>query len=165
MNKKIITDVVFAVIIGAGIYFLAATPTAPNGGGADVAFTNVAKDSHGGYGERGNVMVQSEVEWRDLWSKTTSNQTPPPQLPDVDFEKETLIAAFMGTERTGGYAIEITKITETDSALMVSVKEISPGPNCIVTMALTQPYHIVKILKTEKQVEFLITEEVTECSR
>jgi len=51
----------------------------------------------------------------------------------------------MGERVTGGYHIEITSIGESGVFRWVNIREISPSPTDLVTMALTQPYHLVKI--------------------
>jgi hypothetical protein len=48
----------------------------------------------------------------------------------------------------------ITSI-EQNGKVTVKVKESSPPPDAIVTMALTSPYHVVVVAKSDKQVEFI----------
>ncbi len=41
--------------------------------------------------------------------------------------------------------------------------ETSPGPNCMVTKSLTNPYHIVKLAKQTKEIKFNVTEMTNNC--
>lgn len=57
----------------------------------------------------------------------------------------TLVAAFQGSQRTGGYAIRITKITRSDAELDVTATFTRPAAGGIVTQVLTSPAHVVSI--------------------
>jgi hypothetical protein len=52
-----------------------------------------------------------------------------------------------GEKPTGGYDIKIKSVTQTGDKTLISVEEISPGKDDMVTEALTYPYIIVKIGK------------------
>ncbi len=55
------------------------------------------------------------------------------------------LAVFSGERNTGGYAIEVYEISLTESKLNVSTVETEPGPDVMVTQALTYPMQIVKL--------------------
>jgi len=52
----------------------------------------------------------------------------------------------------GGYTIDITGVVENKNDLTVTIRNLSP--NGAVYTVITQPYHIVKIPKTEKRIVF-----------
>lgn len=83
--------------------------------------------------------------------------------PAVDFAEEMVIIAALGERRTGGYSIEVTVIEPAADALRVYVLLRSPGPQCMTTQALTQPYHIVKTRRSGKPVKFEVLHEVINC--
>jgi len=56
-----------------------------------------------------------------------------------------LVAAFQGSQRTGGYAIRITKITRSDGEIDVTATFTRPSAGDIVTQVLTSPAHVVSI--------------------
>ena len=121
---------------------------------SNVNFEVIEKGFNSGHSEKKNYVVDNEDEWGDLWNKVNSIVIPQPELPDVDFNNEIVIAVFQGEKPTGGYSIEIIKIVE-DNKIIVFYKEFSPEPGDFVTQALTQPYHIVKIKKSDKEVVFV----------
>lgn len=120
-----------------------------------VEFSNVAKGFYGSREEKGNLVIHSEAE-------LTSNIDTAGLL-GIDFAHEMAVAVFSGTKPTGGYSVEITKIIETDTEIVVTAVETSPGADCIVTQAFTSPYSIVKIPKLDKKVTFDIEAKVTNC--
>jgi hypothetical protein len=69
----------------------------------------------------------------------------------VDFKKQWVVHYSVGIKNTGGYKTEITKIEKTGASgkrtLLVHTRDSSPGPDCIVTQALTNPQVAVVINK------------------
>jgi hypothetical protein len=128
---------------------------------ADVAptqsFVTVAKGSRSGVRERKLAVVKSGTEWADLWNLHAALATPRKEPPAVDFQSEMIVAVFAGEKRTGGYAVEITAIQQdpAKNLIEVFVREIKPPPGAITTQALTHPFHIVKLNKTELPVNFV----------
>jgi hypothetical protein len=59
--------------------------------------------------------------------------------------------------------VEISEIKATDSSLEVSVTESQPGPHCLLTMALTQPFHLVSFPRWEKPVTLRQSQRVEDC--
>ena len=51
-------------------------------------------------------------------------------------------------------SLRITKIIEKENSVEVFVKETSPSRESIVTQAFTEPYHIVKTKRVDKEVIF-----------
>lgn len=72
------------------------------------------------------------------------------QVPKIDFSKERVVALFMGERNTGGYAIKVKNVTEKAGKIYVTVEETKPESGNIVTMALTNPFTIVKINSTKE---------------
>ena len=75
--------------------------------------------------------------------------TPPPITPKIDFKKEMVIAVSPGPKPSGGYSVEIIEIKDMGKKIEVIVLLGEPDPNYTVTMAITQPHHIVTVLKSE----------------
>ena len=69
----------------------------------------------------------------------------------------------MGPRNTGGYSVNVDKIAEEENRIVVFVTESSPGKDCIVTQAITYPYQIVKIKKTDKEIVFKTKQDVRDC--
>lgn len=118
--------------------------------GKQLSFETIYLGGLGGVSERGDYVINSQEEWSELFNKTRT----PYEIPTMDFSKNTVIAVFMGARSTGGHTIKITNIVEMDDKVIVYVKEGSPGPGEIVTMAFTYPNHIVKTQKITKEVIF-----------
>ncbi len=120
-----------------------------------ISIETVSKGYYCGHPDRKDYVINSQDEWEELWDITFSNTYPHPDVPTIDFTRNTIIAVYLGQRGSGGYSIEIKDIVEYNSRIVVYVKERSPEPGSMVTMALTQPYHIVKTIKLFKLIVFL----------
>ncbi len=92
--------------------------------------------------------------WQKLWQQVHDGQSPMPMTPNIDFGKYAAVVVFMGEQRSGGYDIEITAILEMPDKRQIVVRESRPKSGGMVTMALTQPYHIVIVNKSSLPIEF-----------
>lgn len=87
----------------------------------------------------------------------------------LNFNKSWVLHYSMGIANTGGYAAGISQVERIGSGqgarLAVHTTDTSPGPNCIVTMALTNPQVAVVIPKQKKSIQVEQTNEalVTDC--
>ncbi|MBU1852417.1 MAG: protease complex subunit PrcB family protein [Candidatus Omnitrophica bacterium] len=118
---------------------------------------NIEKEWKGyrsGYTEPKRLVISTLEEWEEVWKNVHSLVIPRPELPEIDFGKEMVIAVFMGERNSGGYEVEIIKIVDTGEEIVIKVKEKELPLESFQTMALTQPYHIVVIKKYTLPVSF-----------
>lgn len=122
-----------------------------------VSFVNLDKGFSSGLRERKFVVIKTANEWKELWSSHMSGSIPSKALPSVDFQTEMIVAVFLGEKMTGGYGVEITKIEESRQKriLSVTIRESKPPADAMLTQALTQPFHIVKLKKVELPATFV----------
>ncbi len=112
------------------------------------------KGSYSGYPKAARLAIYNAEEWKGIWEKVNALRLPKPELPKINFEKEMVIAVFMGERHSGGYSIEITSILKTEKEIVAAVEEKEPSPESLRTLALTSPYHIVVIKKYPLAVNF-----------
>jgi hypothetical protein len=100
-----------------------------------------------------NRIITSVEEWNELktvmrdrvYDLNTFDET------DVDFSAYQVIALFDEIRPNGGWSIDITGIIEYSDKIIVSVSNLKTGNQ---TRVLTQPYHIVKIPVSSKEIVF-----------
>ena len=117
----------------------------------------IAKGEYCRHDGRGEYVIKDSKNWKQLQDKTFVEYVfgQPKALPVVDFTKEMVLAVYRGKQSSGGYGITIVNVLEEATQLSVLVQETDPGIGDIVTDALTQPYHCVKVPKSEKEVKFV----------
>jgi hypothetical protein len=95
------------------------------------------------------LVIRTQDEWNAFWKQHSSIDTNPLPASIIDFNREMVVGIFLGEKRTGGYEVEIVGAERSDSALYFYYRKKSPLPGGMVTQALTQPFHLVKIAKYE----------------
>lgn len=128
-----------------------------------ICFLTVLKLGTSGHEEAQNYVIKDKVGWETLWEKIFAGSSEKPSLPEIDFERRTILAVFQGTQPTSFYEIVIKEIVESENALEVRVRAFSPGKHCGVLGILTRPFHIIEIQKTEKEVVFNVKQKTRNC--
>ena len=111
-----------------------------------VTYRSVGKGYRSGVRDPLQIVARNQSEWTAIWrqhSLSDSGSRPPPA---VDFDKEVIVALFLGEKPTGGYDVQISRVEQSDDALTIYYREKNPSPGGMVTQALTQPFHIVRII-------------------
>ena len=86
-----------------------------------------------------------EVVFRDEGATTASTHDGPAAIDAVQAGARLRITAYQGTQRSGGYAIRIERITRVGDELHVHAAFTVPAKDALVTMALTSPAHTVSV--------------------
>jgi len=94
-------------------------------------------------------------EWLGFLSKYSALKMRNPDLVNVNFEKQMVIAVFSGQKPTAGYSVRIIGQKETGDRLEVYYTETSPAKGTMTAQVITYPYHIRIIEKTDKAIVFI----------
>jgi hypothetical protein len=105
-------------------------------------YTVIKQEAYGGVEEETNLLINSQKELVSLFTKINVTE-----VPEVDFKKQSVVAVFMGQQRTGGYSISITDVSISGNTAEIVIAKTSPTG--MATMALTSPYCIAVIPKVE----------------
>ncbi len=108
-----------------------------------VPFTKIVSGSQSQVSRRVNYVITSSAELNELWKMVDTTATPP----NIDFEKDAVIAVFAGERPTTGYAIEVSNVVDSNTRL-VSITLTKPDGNCMTGQSLTTPYEIVAVPTT-----------------
>ncbi|MFT6959490.1 MAG: hypothetical protein ACJA17_000583 [Polaribacter sp.] len=122
-------------------------------------FTSLSKGSLFGNGAEGfkkeNIVISSKEEWKFFLSKMdTTNNVSKTVENAIDFSKEMIIVCIDKVRNSGGFSIEIIEAVTESNTFLIKVKTKGPKPMDMVTAVMMQPYHIVKIKKTNKKIKF-----------
>jgi hypothetical protein len=69
-----------------------------------------------------------------------------------DIKTANFILVNLGEKSNGGYSIEVESVVELSDKIVVTIKEIEPKKGENVTMALSNPYAVIKI-NSKKPIE------------
>lgn len=109
------------------------------------------------------VVIRDAVTWQAAWASLFPARAPIPAPPNVDFTKEMVVFAALGSRPTGGFGILVDSAAITSSGLLVWVGTLSPGPHCVTTQAFTSPADIARLPRTDMVVHFADVPKVAEC--
>lgn len=94
--------------------------------------------------------ARTPVEWAALWREHAGDTA----LPEVDFKSRTVVAVFLGTRPSAGYAVEIAGTRKDKGVLVVEWRERRPEPGTVTAQVLTSPAHIATIPKVTGEIRF-----------
>jgi hypothetical protein len=117
--------------------------------GTRLPIDTIEKGYRSGVREPLQVVIRNQDEWSVFWKRHSSIDANPALAPIIEFDREMVVGIFLGEKSTGGYEVEIVRAERRDSSLYFYYREESPPPGAIVTQALTQPFHLVKLAKYE----------------
>ncbi len=108
-----------------------------------VAVREIAQGSRATQTERKNYLITSAADYALLWRILEA----PGDAPQIDFEKESVIAVFAGRQSTAGHDIRVERI-EDGVVRKVYLTLTKPNENCLTAQMLTEPYQVVVVPKT-----------------
>ena len=110
----------------------------------------VAKEMMSSLDTPTQAVARSADEWSALWKR----HAPALPLPAVDLSTRTVVAVFLGSRPSGGFAVEITGTRVKDGVTTVEWREKRPGPDDMNAQIITSPAHIASIPKVTGEIRF-----------
>lgn len=100
-----------------------------------------------------NLVIKDQQTWTSLIGKMAVFSDTNYYFPDaiIDFKKYQVIVVIDQVRNYGGYSIDITKITQNNNRIFVTVEQLKPGG---INAVVTQPFQMVKMRKSNKEVVF-----------
>jgi PrcB C-terminal len=115
-----------------------------------IAVRTIDRGANSNVDEARQAVARTDAEWSALWKAHDANRP----MPKVDLSKEMIVAVFLGSRPTAGYAVEIVGAEVKNGALVVRYRETRPAPGTITAQILTSPYHIAAVRKHDGDVRF-----------
>lgn len=161
-KRSVFLGTIFILIImGGGIFlkYVSREKTeTPNEAyqASPIAFTLIDQGSFSFEKEKKEVIIDNSDDLKKLWEEIYSPQSIPENLPHVDFQKDIVIALFLGQRPTAGYVPEIVNVIDGSSEVIVVLREKSPPPDSLQAQVVTQPYAVYTLPRRlqEKRIIF-----------
>jgi hypothetical protein len=110
----------------------------------------VSRDMTSMVGEPKQAIARSAAEWSALWRQHAGDKA----LPEVDFNKHTVVAVFLGSRSSAGFAADVTGVRQVPGGVVVEWQERRPQPGQVSAQVLTSPAVIVTIPRVTGTVSF-----------
>jgi len=114
--------------------------------------TKILSGEHSNITEAKQLVVTSKEALQALFKNINKTRSPKVALPEINFKKELVLALFMGSKTSGGYATKIDHITVNKDAVYVYYTE--SYPKGMATSVMTQPYYLASYPKTDLPFHF-----------
>lgn len=128
------------------------TPMCPKDSGSPLNWPVLA-----GIWDQLRLVVRDRDTWFDVWKRLHSldprlGRSSVPLLPEIDFSREIVVVAAMGSRPTSGYFISIDRAYERDNLVEVVVRSVENRGSGLAIP--TAPLVIVRLPKPERSVKF-----------
>ncbi len=106
-------------------------------------------------GYRATITDTTETDFRDAdeWNQFATNLTPIGKMQEVDFETMMVVVAVIPAT-SGGYSIAFDSVDLIDEELVATYTISTPGLDCMIIAALTQPFQAISVRKMDGDVVF-----------
>ncbi|MGH7509578.1 MAG: protease complex subunit PrcB family protein [Gemmatimonadales bacterium] len=132
---------------------------APYGNARDLEVKRLGQWTRTGIGEARRMVIQDANTWAQFWSELATGNRP-----HVDFTQNIVVAVAAGERPTGGHEIVVERVTESAGELAIEVVELTPGANCMTSMAVTRPVDVVSVaVVAPRSWSFLEGKEIRGC--
>ena len=111
----------------------------------------IVSDTNSNVEEPRTAVAWKSGEWESLWRSHAGLLKP---APAVDLTTRTVVAVFLGTRPTAGYAVEIVGTKQEGKTLIVEWREVRPKERMLLAQVLTSPAVIVSIPKFDGEIGF-----------
>lgn len=124
-----------------------------------IEFRTIFCSLYSGRSDASTIVIASQEVLLPLWTEHVSTAPQPPELPDVDFDNELVLATFLGRFSTAGYVIKVARMDRVkDRHGLRAVARIHfhvPSPWSMTRQELTSPNHWVVFPKLKDQQRIL----------
>ena len=103
---------------------------------------------HSGVTEASHRVLRDRAAWNAFWPGV---QQPPPRSFDPD--REMAVAVFAGERRTGGFSLSVVSASPANGRFVVTYLESPPPRGAMVTQALTSPWALAVVPRTDLPVD------------
>jgi len=122
-------------------------------------FTSVEQGSNSHLTTATTQSCRTHDELNSLWQRHHGNADPVPSVLDTNnFDSNMVLFVSLGDKPSGGYGIEVESVTEDESEIVLTCLTSNPSPFDMLTMAITQPYEILTVPKSDKPVRSVFKE-------
>lgn len=159
MKDTLIIGAAILVAIAIGAWLMFGTPVPGPAGEEPVAFSVLKEgDNASALSERKNYRLKTQQELDELWALVGEGAAP-----TVDFSTSEVLAAFDGVHPTGGYSVRFVSVDDIAQSRRVVIAHTAPGDGCMTTEALSSPFTMVVVPKSDLPISRIDQEQKNDC--
>jgi hypothetical protein len=124
---------------------------------------NGAFSAYAGVHDPMRTVIRDSVAWRELWERINRPFMPQPALPAIDFAREMIVVAALGSRPNGGYDVVIQGAEQDSAGIEISVRVAAPASGCPTAAVVTQPIDLARVPVSDQPVRFREQNVVVAC--
>jgi len=122
-----------------------------------------AFSAYAGVNDPMRAVIRDSVAWRRLWEQINRPFVPQPVLPSVDFAREMVVVAGLGSRPNAGYDVVIAGAESDSAGIQSSVRVAAPASGCPTAAVMTQPIDLARVPASDLPVRFRDENVVVAC--
>jgi hypothetical protein len=115
------------------------------------------------YDVRRMEVITTPARWQEVWNDIHPGDLRDPNLPAVDFSRESVLFASRGSQKNGCSTIKIAGAVREGQLVMVDVDEVDGGQTCACIASLVYPIEIAAIPLPAAQAHFRSRTNIQSC--
>ena len=123
--------------------------------------TLLQKSNPGQAGESRREVIRDPETWTRVWAELREGTSLPAEPPSVDFARDMIILAAMGTQGCVS-KVTVQEVARQGQELVVRLLEEPPAPNCVCIVS-ERPFHLIRLRKSDLPARFEAEQGRTEC--
>jgi len=157
MNTRSSSTICTLLLLGAACQ---TPPQDAAGTGTELPLSRFRQDSFAytqtsGYLIPTQLVIRDQAAWAEAWRTLHAGHQSEPPLPLVEFDREIVVLAALGSRNTGGYDVLLEAASIEGSQVTLTVRETAPGSTCARIHVLTQPVDIARLSRREEPIHFV----------
>ena len=117
-----------------------------------IPFGPLAKGERSSVVERDFSLIDDQGSWKHFWRRYDEHNP----LPEVNFEEDYVIVAFVGQRNEAGQSVNVRNIFQTVEGTVANIVERVPGDFCSPAQTIVHPFHIVVAPRTPAPHQFIL---------
>jgi hypothetical protein len=113
-------------------------------------------------GEPTLFVIRSQDELVSFRDSGLYSDSPRPEVPQIDFDKELVVALVDVSEPSTGYSIQIDELEERPDEIVVRATKLTPNSGYLYAAMITYPRHVITTSATDKPFILSLTEKEAE---
>ena len=119
----------------------------------EVSFVTLLSDEQGNHAKAVEKIVGSQKELAEIYAAINSTRIPHTEIPSIDFTSKSVAFVSLGTKRTGGHSVNVSRIENTGNQTIVYLK--TNHPSGMATMVMSSHCVLVSFDKQNTEVSFV----------
>ncbi|MEP6833691.1 MAG: protease complex subunit PrcB family protein [Gemmatimonas sp.] len=118
-----------------------------------LAFVRLYNGANSGFTRNSDFVIQDADEFARRW-KGVLQGDPEAAMPEVNFEKTTVMLVATGIRNTDGHSVRVDSVVKETNVVTVHYTVTSPGGRCMSLQILSSPIEVISLDKLTGAVKF-----------